>query len=87
MRLNADQKQQRRKILQELYDQGYRYIAANRDNGDLLAGKSVRGRLEQFGVWGLEDPKSFRLARLNRDLFPDIQWEDKYPYYIEDGLI
>lgn len=85
--LTAEQMEQRKKVLQDLYDKGYRYIARNERNDDLLYGTEVRGRLVQFGVWGLNGAKSFLLTGIDKDLFPDIKWEDDYPFEIVSEII
>lgn len=86
MRLSSDKRAKRREVLEELYDRGYRYITASR-NDQLISGVSYNRKIEAFGVWGMENPISLKTMGIDRELFPDVKWENKKPLVIEDELI
>lgn len=86
MRLTSDKREKRREVLKDLYDKGYRYITASR-NDQLIAGISYNKKIEAFGVWGMEDPISLKAEGIDRGLFPDVQWENDKPLLIEDELV
>ncbi|MDO4923883.1 MAG: hypothetical protein Q4E82_07680 [Peptococcaceae bacterium] len=80
LNLTEAQRKHRMALLKELYTEGYRYIGATA-SGNMLVGKDYNFKADVFGVWGLEDAK-----HVDKDLFPDVKWEDEAPMVIEKEL-
>lgn len=85
LNLSKEQMERRVALLKELYEEGYRYIGATA-NGNALAGKDYNFKMEELGVWGLQDAKNIRVNGIDEDLFPDVKWEDDFLLVIEEEL-
>lgn len=85
MSLTTEQKKRRIVLLQKLYSDGYRYIAAT-STGGALAGKEVTRKATFFGVWSMTEAIIVRPTLFEEDLFPDVKWEDEEPLNIEIEL-
>lgn len=85
LNLSKGQMERRVALLKELYEEGYRYIAAT-DTGSALAGKTIVRKAITFGVWSMGDATTIRPTGFSEDLFPDVKWEDEKPMVIEEEL-
>lgn len=85
MSLTTEQMKRRIVLLQKLYSDGYRYIAATSTGG---AGSRKRSQEKTtfFGVWSMTGAIIVRPTLFEEDLFPDVKWEDEEPLNIEIEL-
>ena len=87
LNLTPERMAERRKALQDLYDDGYRYLCrTNFVDDDVLAGKSYGVRIAPLGIWAMEDALLIDKKGIDISLFPDVQQSDTEPFRIEDGL-
>ena len=82
MSFTTEQMKCRIVLLQKLYSDGYRYIAAS-STGDALAGKEITRKATFFGVWSMTEAIIVRPTLFEEDFFPDVKWEDEDPLNIE----